>query len=77
MDGLETPVAPGSTLGGVFIINTIKARLAEILTQAGSPPKVLTAGCVVGTEKATALFEAAYDEHAHRMAKLYENVGKS
>jgi uncharacterized phosphosugar-binding protein len=76
VDGLETPVAPGSTLGGVFIINTIKARLAELLTQAGHPPKVLTAGCVVGTEKATALFEAAYDEHAHRMAKLYENVGK-
>ena len=76
VDGLETPVAPGSTLGGVFIINTIKARLAELLTQVGHPPKVLTAGCVVGTEKATALFEAAYDEHAHRMAKLYENVGK-
>ena len=76
VDGLETPVAPGSTLGGVLIINTIKARLAELLTQAGQPPKVLTAGCIVGTEKATALFEAAYDEHAHRMAKLYENVGK-
>ncbi len=76
VDGLETPVAPGSTLGGVLIINSIKARLAEILTQAGHPPKVLTAGCVVGTEKATELFEAAYDEHAHRMARLYENVGE-
>jgi uncharacterized phosphosugar-binding protein len=75
IEGLETPVAPGSTLGGVLIINTIKARTAEILTQAGYPPKVLTAGCIVGNEKATELFEAAYDEHAHRLAKLYENIG--
>lgn len=75
VDGLETPVAPGSTLGGVLIINSIKARIAEILTQAGHPPKVLTAGCVIGNEKATELFEAAYDEHAHRLAKLYEKVG--
>lgn len=75
IDGLQTPVAPGSTLGGVFIINTIKARLAEILTQNNHPPKVLTAGCIAGTEKATELFEAAYDEHAHRLAKLYEHVG--
>lgn len=74
--GLETPVSPGSTVGGVLIINTIKAELARLLTEAGQPPKVLTAGCVVGTEKATALFEAAYDEHAHRLAELYSNAGK-
>ncbi|MBL7748548.1 MAG: SIS domain-containing protein [Chitinophagaceae bacterium] len=74
--GLETPVSPGSTVGGVMIVNSIKAELAKLLTDAGSPPKVLTAGCVVGTEKATALFEAAYDEHAHRIAELYKNAGK-
>jgi len=76
IDGLETPVSPGSTVGGVMIVNSIKAELAKLLTDAGSPPKVLTAGCVVGTEKATALFEAAYDEHAHRIAELYKNAGK-
>lgn len=75
IDGLETPVSPGSTAGGVMIINTIKAELAKLLTEAGQPPKVLTANCIVGAEKATALFEAAYDEHAHRMAELYKNVG--
>lgn len=74
--GLDTPVAPGSTLGGVLMVNCIKAELARILTEAGHPPKVLTASCLVGTEKATSLFESAYDEHAHRLAKLYENVGK-
>jgi uncharacterized phosphosugar-binding protein len=74
--GLETPVAPGSTVGGVMIINTIKAEVANLLTKAGQPPKVLTAGAVVGTEKATVLFESAYDEHAHRLAELYKNAGK-
>jgi uncharacterized phosphosugar-binding protein len=76
VDGLETPVSPGSTVGGIMIINSVKAEIAKLLTEAGKPPKVLTAGCVVGQEKATALFEAAYDEHAHRLAELYKNVGK-
>ena len=76
VDGLETPVSPGSTVGGIMIINSIKAEIARLLTEAGKPPKVLTAGCVVGQEKATALFEAAYDEHSHRLAELYKNVGK-
>ena len=73
--GLETPVAPGSTVGGVLLINTIKAEVAKRLTEAGRPPKVLSAGAVIGPEKSAALFESAYDEHAHRMAKLYANVG--
>lgn len=73
---LATPVAPGSTVGGAMLVNCIKAEVARLLTEAGHPPKVLSAGVVVGTQKATELFEAAYDEHAHRLAKLYENVGK-
>jgi uncharacterized phosphosugar-binding protein len=75
IEGLESPVSPGSTVGGILIINSIKAELAKLLTDAGQPPKVLTAACIVGAEKATALFEAAYDEHAHRMAKLYNRAG--
>lgn len=74
--GLETPVSPGSTVGGVLLVNCIKAELARILTESGQPPKVLTASCLVGTERATNLFESAYDEHAHRLARLYANVGK-
>ena len=75
LPGLDTPVAPGSTVGGCLIVNMIKAEVAARLTAAGHPPKVLTAGAVVGAARATELFEAAYDEHAHRLAKLYENVG--
>lgn len=70
IDGLETPVAPGSTVGGIIIINSIKAEVAKLLTEAGQPPKVLTATAIVGDEKAKKLFEAAYDEHSQRMAKL-------
>ncbi len=73
--GLDTPVAPGSTVGGAVLINCIKAEVARLLTEAGQPPKVLSAANVVGSEKAVALFESAYDEHAHRLAKLYERVG--
>ena len=74
IDGLETPVSPGSTVGGIIIVNSIKAELARLLTEAGQPPKVLTAASVVGTEKAKALFESAYDEHARRIAELYRNL---
>jgi hypothetical protein len=49
--------------------------VAARLTAAGQPPKVLSAGVVVGAARATELFEAAYDEHAHRLAKLYAHVG--
>lgn len=69
--GLETPVGPGSTIGGCLMINAIKAEVADRLTRAGSPPKVLTAPCIVGPERATELFESAYDEHARRLVRLY------
>lgn len=74
--GLATAVAPGSTVGGTIIINCVKAEVAKLLTEGGQAPNVLTASNVVGTERATALFESAYDEHAHRLAKLFENIGK-
>ena len=72
---LDTPVAPGSTVGGCLLVNAIKAEVAARLTAAGQPPTVLTAGALVGSESATALFESAYDEHARRLAKLYERIG--
>lgn len=75
--GLDTPVAPGSTVGGCMLVNCLKAEVAARLTAAGAPPKVLTASAVVGRERATALFESAYDEHARRLAKLYEKIGSS
>jgi len=77
VEGLETPVSPGSSLGGVVVVNALKAQVAHNLTAAGHPPPVITAACLVGKEKSESLFEAAYDEHARRLAKLYENIGRS
>lgn len=76
VEGLDTPIAPGSTVGGCLLVNSIKAEVAARLTRAGQPPKVLTAGALCGPERATELFESAYDEHARRLAKLYANLGQ-
>jgi len=75
IEGLDTPVAPGSTIGGCLLVNSIKAEIAQRLTQAGHPPTVLSGAAVVGRERAEALFEAAYDEHARRLARLYQDIG--
>jgi uncharacterized phosphosugar-binding protein len=73
--GLETPVSPGSTVGGCLLVNSIKGEVAARLTAAGQPPKVLTAAAICGTDRATELFEAAYDEHGRRLSRLYEKLG--
>lgn len=75
VENLDAPVAPGSTVGGCLLVNAIKAEVADRLTRAGQPPKVLSSAAVVGRERAIELFESAYDEHARRLAKLYATVG--
>jgi uncharacterized phosphosugar-binding protein len=75
VEGLSTPVSPGSTVGSCMIINSIKGEVAAQLTTLGKPPKVLTARALVGADKAAELFQSAYDEHAHRLAHLYKSVG--
>jgi uncharacterized phosphosugar-binding protein len=75
IEGLDTPVAPGSTVGGCLLINAIKAETAARLTAAGHPPQVLTASNLIGSERSQAIFESAYDEHARRLARLYEFGG--
>lgn len=75
LDGLDSPVSPGSSLGGVLLVNSLKAEIAGILHKNGKSPKVLSSGKIVGEQRAADLFESAYDEHAHLMAKLYENIG--
>ena len=75
--GLETPVAPGSTVGGCMVVNSIKAEVAARLVAAGQPPRVLTAGAVIGAKRAEELFEAAYDEHGRRLAKMFALLGEA
>lgn len=75
IEGLESPVAPGSTVGGCLLVNAIKAEVAARLTEAGNPPHVLTASVVLGAERAAEIFEKAYDEHARRLAPYYSQLG--
>jgi uncharacterized phosphosugar-binding protein len=69
--GLETPVAPLSSVTGCAIINLIKAEVARLLTEAGAPPKVLTAACHLGADRASQLFEETYDDYRRRVGVLY------
>jgi uncharacterized phosphosugar-binding protein len=71
IDGLNTPIAPLSSLTGCAIINLIKAEVARILTEAGAPPKVLTAACHLGADRARQLFEETYDDYRRRVGVLY------
>ncbi len=75
IDGLDTPVGPGSTVGAVAIVNAIKVRTAELLVERGSMPPVLTRPSVVGAERSRALFDAAYREHARRLARAIDQRG--
>jgi uncharacterized phosphosugar-binding protein len=71
IDGLETPVAPLSSVTGCTIINLLKAEVARLLTEAGSPPKVLTAACHLGEERSRRSFEETYDDYRRRVGTLY------
>jgi uncharacterized phosphosugar-binding protein len=73
IDGLDTPVGPGSTVSAVAIVNSIKVRTAQLLTELGAMPPVLTRGSVVGPERSKVLFDEAYREHARRLARA---IGK-
>jgi uncharacterized phosphosugar-binding protein len=69
--GLETPVAPVSSVSGCTVINLVKAEVARLLTEAGQPPKVLTAACHLGAKRARELFEETYDDYRRRVGVLY------
>lgn len=67
-EGLDTPIGPGSTVANAAAVNEIKVQTAALLLERGALPPVITSSAVVGSERADALFEAAYREHARRMA---------
>jgi uncharacterized phosphosugar-binding protein len=70
IDGLETPVGPGSTLAAVAVANEIKVRTAELLVVRGALPPVLTSANIVGREASQRLFDAAYAEYARRASTV-------
>ena len=70
IDGLETPVGPGSTVASVAIANELKSRTAALLVERGAMPPVLTSPVLVGRERSQQLFDAAYAEHARRLTAV-------
>ena len=72
IDGLDTPVGPGSTIAAVAVVNALKVRVAERLVGRGSMPPVITRSTVVGPERSRDLFDGAYMEHARRIARAID-----
>jgi uncharacterized protein (UPF0212 family) len=60
-----------------MLVNALKAEIASRLTASGMLLNVLTASAIVGATLSEKLFQDAYDEHAHRLARLYEHVGEA
>jgi uncharacterized phosphosugar-binding protein len=75
IDGLETPLGPGSTIAAVALVNAVKVRTAELLVARGAMPPVLTSAAVVGERESARLFDAAYAEHARRAARALRGAG--
>jgi uncharacterized phosphosugar-binding protein len=73
--GLDTPVGPGSTIAAVAIVNSIKVRTAQLLTEQGAMPPVLSRASVVGADRSRELFDNAYREHARRIARAMGQRG--
>ena len=69
IEGLDTPVGPGSTITAVAIVNSIKVRTAQLLAEQGALPPVLTRASVVGADRSRRSFADAYREHARRIAR--------
>jgi len=70
VEHLDWPVGPSSTIGNTLIGNALKCRVAELLTERGRPPVVLTSSYHVGDAESKRLFDAAYDEHRRRVRSL-------
>jgi uncharacterized phosphosugar-binding protein len=72
IEGLDTPVGPGSTIAAVAIGNSIKVRTAELLVRRGAMLPVITRASEVGEERSRTLFDQAYREHARRLARAID-----
>ena len=74
LEGLDTPVGPGSTIAAVALANEVKVRTAARLVERGAMPPVITSAAVVGADESHRLFDAAYAEHARRAARVLEGA---
>ena len=69
--GHPDPVGPGSTIGAVALVNSLKCLTAEKLTLLGMPPLVLTSSYHIGGEAAEERFDACFDDYRARVRRVY------
>jgi uncharacterized phosphosugar-binding protein len=74
LEGLDTPLGPGSTVAAAAIANELKCRTATLLVERDALPPVLTSPALVGAERSRQLFDAAYAEHARRITRVSRGV---
>ncbi len=65
---LAHPVGPTSSIGTLAIANAIKCRTAQLLTEGGKPPVVLTGSYFLGPEESAKQIERAYDDYSQRVS---------
>ncbi len=70
VEGVDTPIGPGSTIAAAALANELKVRTAEALLAKGALPPVITSSAVVGPGRSAELFDGAYAEHARRIARV-------
>lgn len=70
IDGAGVRVGPGSTIANVVVVNAVKVAVASILHDRGSLPPVITGAQLIPDDEAAALFDAAYADHARRLARI-------
>jgi uncharacterized phosphosugar-binding protein len=70
LEGMDTPVGPGSTVANTAVVNEIKVQVAALLVARGLTPSVLTSASLVGTTRSTRLFDEAYADYADRLARV-------
>ena len=64
---LPHPVGPTSSVGTLTIVNAIKCQVAQLLTERGQPPVVLTSSHFIGAEASARQIERAYDDYKERV----------
>src|SRR5256885_1168918 len=69
ISGLDTPVAPGSTVGGFMLVNCIKTQKGGRPNPPRHTPNVFNRSTIVRKKRLTEPFESPPDEHAPRPAK--------
>jgi uncharacterized phosphosugar-binding protein len=72
LEGLRYPVSPTSTIGAVAVVNSLKARTAELMIEMNSPPVVLTSPHFADRpQEAEEQLQRVYQEFKRRKKMIY------